>query len=74
MQGKGGEDITVDRKKVDLILAEKRITITDVCKLGGFSRTRFYTVMNSKKITPKTAGRFAEVLGVDVTEIIEVED
>ena len=41
--------MTVDRKKVDLILAEKRMTITDVCKLGGFSRTRFYTVMNSKK-------------------------
>lgn len=66
--------MTVDRRKVDLILAKKRISITELCELAGFSRTRFYAVMNSKKVTPKTAGRFAKVLGVDVTEIIEVED
>ena len=63
--------MTLDREKVNLILAERKMTVTDLCETAGISRNRFYTVMNSKKITPKTAGRFAGILGVPVTEIIE---
>ena len=63
--------MTLDRDKVNLILAERKMNVTDLCETAGISRNRFYTVMNSKKITPKTAGRFAEILGVPVTEIIE---
>lgn len=63
--------MTLDREKVNLILAERKMTVTDLCETAGISRNRFYTVMNSKKISPKTAGRFAEILGVPVTEIIE---
>lgn len=62
--------MTLDREKVDIILARKSISITDLCKSTGISRNRFYTVMNSKKISPKTAGRFADALGVEVTEIL----
>ena len=63
--------MTLDREKVNLILAERKMTVTDLCETAGISRNRFYTVMNSKKISPKTAGRFAEILGVPVTEIID---
>ena len=63
--------MTLNREKVNLILAERKMTVTDLCETAGISRNRFYTVMNSKKIAPKTAGRFAEILGVPVTEIIE---
>lgn len=63
--------MTLDREKVDVILANRKMTVTDLCETAGISRNRFYTVMNSKKISPKTAGRFAEILGVPVTEIIE---
>lgn len=63
--------MTLNREKVDIILARKGVTISAVCKNAGFSRNRFYTVMNSKKISPMTAGRVAKALGVDVTEIIE---
>lgn len=63
--------MTLSRKKVDLILAERKMTITDFCKAYPFSRNRFYTVLNSKSITPKTAGKIAEILGVPVSEIIE---
>ena len=63
--------MTVDRKKVNLILARKKLTVTELCETVGYSLNRFYTVMNSKKISPKTAGKIAGALGVDVTEIIE---
>ena len=66
--------MTLDREKVDIILAKRSISITDLCKTNGISRNRIYTVMNSKKITPRTAGRFADALGVDVTEIIETDN
>lgn len=65
--------MTIDRKKVDLFLAKKKLTVTELCEIAGYSRNRFYTVMNSKKISPKTAGKIAEALDVDVTEIIETE-
>lgn len=63
--------MTLNREKIELILAERKTTVTDLCKDIGISRNRFYTVMNSKRITPKTAGMFADALGVPVTELIE---
>lgn len=63
--------MTLNREKVDIVLARKGVTVSALCKNAGFSRNRFYTVMNSKKISPMTAGRIAKALGVDVTEIIE---
>lgn len=63
--------MTLNREKVDIILARKGVTVSALCKNAGFSRNRFYTVMNIKKISPMTAGRVAKALGVDVTEIIE---
>ena len=66
--------MTLDREKVDIILAGQRLSISEFCESAGISRNRFYTVMNSKRVAPKTAGKFAELLGVDVTEIIETEN
>lgn len=66
--------MTLNREKVNIILARKRVTVSDLCKSAGFSRNRFYIVMNSKNVSPKTAGRVAEALGVDVTEIIETDN
>lgn len=65
--------MTIDRGKVEVILATRKISITELCEKAGISRNRFYTVMNSKNVTPRTAGMFADSLGVDVTEIIETE-
>ena len=66
--------MTIDREKVNIILARKRVTVSALCESAGFSRNRFYIVMNSKNVSPKTAGRVAKALGVDVTEIIETEN
>ncbi|MCI9657195.1 MAG: helix-turn-helix domain-containing protein [Lachnospiraceae bacterium] len=63
--------MTLSREKIDIILARKGCTVSALCESVRFSRNRFYIVMNSKKISPKTAGRIAAALGVDVTEILE---
>ncbi len=65
--------MTLSREKVNIILARKGVTVSELCGTADFSRNRFYMVMNSKKVSPKTAGRVAKALGVDVTEIIETE-
>ena len=65
--------MTVDRNKVNLILARRKLDVTSFCISTGFSRNRFYTILNSKNISPKTAGKIAEALEVDVTEILEDE-
>lgn len=63
--------MTVSKEKVDIILARKQITAASLCEKAGFSRNRFYAILNSKSVSPKSAGRVASALGVDVTEIIE---
>lgn len=63
--------MTVDKEKVNIILARKQLTAAELCKIAGFSRNRFYAIVNSKKVNPRTAGKIAATLGVDVTEIIE---
>lgn len=63
--------MTVSKEKVNIILARKKITATDFCESAGFSRNRFYIILNSKSVSPRTAGRVADALGVDVTEILE---
>ena len=64
----------VSKGKVELILAREKKTITEICRESGCSRARFYSAMNGKNVTPKVAGKIAGILGVDVTEIIKMEN
>lgn len=63
--------MTVSKEKVNLILARQQLTVTKLCKNIGFSKNRFYDILNSKNVRPESAGRVAAALGVDVTEILE---
>lgn len=65
--------MTVSKEKVNVILARKQLTAVAFCESAGMSRNRFYTILNSKSVAPRTAGRIAAALGVDVTEIIETD-
>ena len=49
------------------------MTITDLAKRYGASRSRIHIIMNQREVTPLCAGRIANALGVDVTEILEDE-
>lgn len=54
-----------------MILAERLMSKTDLADLCGVSRQNVSTIMTRGTCLPKTAGKIAKGLGVDVTEIME---
>ncbi len=65
--------MTLDRDKVNIELARKKMTVTQLAEKYGVSRSRMNIILNSQSITPVCAGRVAEALDVDVTEITKRE-
>lgn len=61
----------LDKNKIDIVMSKKRNTVTQLAKEYGVSRSRMNIILNSQTVTPVSAGRLADALGVDVTEIIE---
>lgn len=61
----------LNRDKINLAMARKGYTTTQLAEAYGISAQRMRIILNSKKVTPATAGRLAAALGVDVTEILE---
>ena len=62
----------LDRKKVTLVMARNRKDRGDVVRYGVGVQT-WANAIKGKDIRPKTAGRIADALGVDVTEILVEE-
>lgn len=65
--------MTLNRDKINIVLARNKTSVTALAKAYGVSRTRMNVILNSKTITPACAGRLADALGVDVTEIMDTE-
>lgn len=63
--------MTLSDSKIAIALARQKLSKTQLAEKAGMSRNRLNVLLNSKKITPVSAGRIAEALEVDVTEIIE---
>lgn len=61
----------LDRNKVNIAMARKKMTVISLAEAYGVSRARMNVIFNSQVITSACAGRGADALGVDVTEIIE---
>lgn len=61
----------LSRDKIDIALARKSLTITNLSKCYGVSRARMNIILNMREVTPVCAGRMANALGVDVKEIVE---
>lgn len=64
----------IDKQKLNVILAEKGLTIGDAAKKAGLSRGRYTLIINSESVRPKTAGKIAKGLGVKIEEIIDIEE
>ena len=58
-----------DRQKLELILARKCMTSSDIIGTQLNKRT-WYKVLNGKEVRPRTLGILAKALGVDVSEIL----
>lgn len=63
--------MTINRTKINFILARKGWTMGNFAEACGLSRGRLHAILNAKHIMPQTAGRLADALGVDVTEIAD---
>lgn len=61
----------LNRSKVDVAMARKKMTVVQLAETYGVSRSRMNVILNSQVVTPVCAGRVADALGVDVTEILE---
>lgn len=65
--------MVLSKNKIEIILARKKMSRTQMAKTAGVSRNRIYVILKSRNVTPAVVGRIAEALDVDVTEILEEE-
>lgn len=60
----------ISRDKINVAMARKRYNIARLARVYGVSAQRMRTILNSRKVSPATAGKLADVLECDVTEIL----
>lgn len=61
----------INREMVNIVMARKKMTVTELAKVYGVSRARINIILNSREVTTICAGRMAAALEVDVAEILE---
>ncbi|WP_352399107.1 helix-turn-helix transcriptional regulator [Anaerotignum sp.] len=61
----------LDEIKLAVIMAKKKLNLTQLAALSGISRATLSLAKAGKRIKPDTAAIIAQALGVDVSEIIE---
>ncbi len=63
----------LNKAAIDLLRAENCISVEDLLKQSGVSRTTFYAGLKGD-IDPLPVGKLARTLNAKVTEIIQQED
>ena len=63
--------MNISATKIETMLAERGMTKTDLAKLCGISRQNISTIIRRGTAEPKTIGKLAAGLNVNVTELIE---
>lgn len=61
----------IDRKKLAHLLIDKDITIKQLAEKVGVSRQTISNIKQGKRCMDVVGYRIADVLGVDVTDILE---
>lgn len=61
----------LSREKINIEMARKKMSVNALAKAYGVSRARINVILNQREVSVVSAGRLADALGVDVTEIIE---
>lgn len=61
----------LSKDKIDLAMAREKLTVSSLAHRYGVSRSRMNFILNSREVTRVCAGRMAEALKVDVSEILE---
>lgn len=65
----------LDYEKIQVEMARKGLTVSEIGKIGSCSRQRVNTIIQKaakgQHVKPVTAGKLAGALGVDITEILK---
>lgn len=61
----------ISREKINICMARKKMTVQALANAYGVSRTRINVLLNQREVSTVSAGKLADALNVDVTEIIE---
>lgn len=65
----------VNKTAVQLLMAEKGLNVTTLCKRAKMSKVTFYRMMNNNKHSmPITLGKLSEALEVKPIDIIDNEE
>lgn len=57
--------------KINNFRARKKMSVKDMAEFYGVSRARMNVILNQREVSVICAGRLADVLECDVTEILE---
>lgn len=63
----------ISRDKLELAMAHACMNTADLQKAADMPRPTLNNAICGRGITPKTAGKIARALNVDVEEIVEVD-
>lgn len=61
----------ISRDKINICMARKKMNVKELAEVYGVSRARINVILNQREVSIVSAGRLADALGVDVTEILE---
>ena len=68
---KEGEKMKLDKRKLEIAMARAKLNRDGLAAESGLPNPTVCTVYQRCTCKPATAGRIADALGVDVTEILE---
>lgn len=63
----------INKRKMELSMARAKMNLYDLAEKSSVPINTIATVLSRRSCKPATAGRIAEALGIDVTEILEDE-
>ena len=61
----------IDEIKLAVLMAKKRLNLTQLSELSGISRTTLSLAKAGKRIKPETIAIIANALEVDINDLIE---
>lgn len=65
--------MTLNKGRIEIALAKACLNPYDLCAKIGMQYQNYHRIVNGGESKPKTIGKIARALGIEVTEIIEQE-
>ena len=64
----------VNDRRIREIMAKRIFSVNELAEVYGCSRQRMQVIIYSENLHPKTIGKLAAALGVDVSELLDKEE